>query len=243
MILCLDCGNSRLKWGLRGPDSWLGLGALSHGEVGQLKACLGGLPAPERIVAANVAGAAMAAAIEAACAAWPGRLAFARPESHRCGVVNGYREPARLGVDRWCALIGARGRTSAPCLVVGAGTATTIDTLDGGGRFLGGFILPGFLLMQKSLALNTANLPLGDGRLALYPTCTADAIYSGCLEAQAGAIERAYARIADQPGVRCLVFGGAAPHLANALAIPWEPAETLVLEGLYRLALEAGLGA
>lgn len=238
MILCIDCGNTRLKWGARGPGGWLALGAVPHAEAGQLAESLAGLPAPSCIVAANVAGPAMAAAIEAACAPWPGRLVFVRSEARRCGVLNGYREPGRLGVDRWCALIGARGRTSSPCLVVGAGTATTIDTLDAAGCFLGGLILPGIDLMRGALARNTANLPLTQGRYEEFPVCTEDAIASGCLEAQAGAIERAYARIAHQSAPRCFVFGGAAPYLAGLLSIPWEAADTLVLEGLCRLAAE-----
>lgn len=240
MILCIDCGNTRIKWGLRHGEHWLAQGALLHAEMGQLLEALADLPPPQQIRVANVAGPAIAKAVETACAPWLDRLRWAHSEVQGCGVINGYAEPQRLGVDRWCALIGARHLTRSACLVVGAGTATTIDTLDATGRFLGGFILPGLDLMRRALVCNTANLPLAQGRYEAYPRCTDDAIESGCLEAQLGAVERAYARIAAQPGAQCFLFGGAAHHLAEALSIPWRQVDTLVLDGLSCLAQAPG---
>lgn len=237
MILCVDSGNTRLKWGLRDGDSWLALGACLHAEHGDFAAAVAALPAPERVVVANVAGAAVAQAIEQTLAAWRERLVFVRSGARAGGVVNGYEQPGRLGVDRWCALVGARGYSRAACLVVGAGTATTVDTLDAAGTFRGGLILPGFDLMRRALAGQTAGLPLAAGEHRAWPRCTDDAIYSGCLEAQAGAIERAYARLAGEGEAECLLFGGAAPLLDAHLAIPRRRIDTLVLDGLHALAI------
>ena len=153
------------------------------------------------------------------------------------GVVNLYENPARLGVDRWCALIGAHHLSPGPCVAVMAGTATTIDTLDGAGRFLGGLILPGLELMHRALARDTAALPLAAGHYAAYPRCTDDAITAGCLEAQAGAIARAVARLA---GAACLLSGGAAAAMGQHLGIAHRHVDNLVLEGLLRLAGEPG---
>ena len=75
-----------------------------------------------------------------------------------------------------------------------AGTATTIDSLDAAGTFLGGMILPGLDLMRRALARDTAGLAYADGQYAAQPRCTDDAIVTGCIEAQAGAIERAWTR-------------------------------------------------
>lgn len=236
MILCIDSGNTRIKWGLRDGDQWLSEGALLQSDIGQLGARLKNLPAPERIMVANVAGAVAAGAIERTFARWHQRLSFVASAAEGGGVTNGYAEPGRLGVDRWCALVGARHLAQADCLVVGAGTATTIDTLNADGTFLGGLILPGFELMRQSLARNTAGLPLAEGRHQAFPRCTDDAIFSGCLEAQLGAIERAFARIAARPDAQCLVFGGAAPLLMDHLALPARRVDTLVLDGLFHLA-------
>ena len=159
-----------------------------------------------------------------------------RAEAKQCGVQNGYREPARLGADRWAALIGARSLHGGGCVVVMAGTATTVDRLDADGRFRGGLILPGVALMKKALASNTADLPLATGRWTPEPVATDDAIESGCIEAQLGAIERMHARMSGD--ALCMLSGGAAESLAPLLNIPVRVVDNLVLEGLVRIASE-----
>ena len=114
-----------------------------------------------------------------------------------------------------------------------AGTATTIDRLEATGLFPGGMILPGSRLMKQSLHRATADLPLAQGRHSEAPRSTADAIETGCLEAQVGAIERAYARLPQ--GARCFVTGGAASEIVPLLDFPVEEVEHLVLEGIVLL--------
>ena len=119
------------------------------------------------------------------------------------GVRNGYRNPAQLGCDRFAAAIGAHALEPGKALVVATcGTATTIDALSADGDFLGGMILPGLGLMASSLARNTAQLPqiAASGAVpAGFADNTDDAILSGCLSAQAGAIERACGAARRQP--------------------------------------------
>lgn len=232
MIACLDSGNTRIKWAIHDGRDWLAEGAVAHADVDSL-AELTRRYTPTRIALANVAGPAAEAALRAALAGWTAPWLIATPSAAAHGVSNGYENPAQLGVDRWCALLGARQVTPGACLVVMAGTATTIDTLDAEGRFLGGLILPGVELMRRSLARDTAALPLADGEHAAFPRRTVDAIASGCLEAQAGAIERAHARL-PTPGP-CLLGGGSAPALLPLLNIPCQRIDNLVLRGLHLL--------
>ena len=234
MILCIDSGNSRIKWGVHGSGHWLETGVLDHAEVEQLEVQTQRLPPATQVMLANVAGDAALASIRQALAACGSALYEVKSAPEAGGVVNLYEVPERLGVDRWCALLGARSLTPAPCVVVMAGTATTIDSLDGDGRFLGGFILPGLDLMRRSLAQDTAALPLAAGKYCGWPRCTDDAITSGCLEAQVGAIERGVARLGN--GATCLLSGGAAVVIGEHLAIPHRRVDNLVLEGLLRLA-------
>ena len=234
MIVCIDSGNTRIKWGVRERGQWLAQGAVAHAEVADLGALVGDWK-PSSVLLANVAGPEAGTAIQLALAEWKPLLTEVTASAIRCGVTHGYENPARLGVDRWCALLGARSLTLDPCLVVMAGPATTIDTLDAAGQFLGGLIVPGLDLMRRSLASDTAGLPLAQGQHVAYPRNTDNAIVSGCLEAQAGAIERAYARIADEPGALCLLSGGAAQLLGRHLSIPHRLIDNLVLEGLARL--------
>ena len=234
MIVCLDSGNSRIKWGVHDGERWLAQGAVAHVEVGQLAGLVAAWPAPERVLLANVAGVAAGERIREQLAAWRTPIHEVASSQWAAGVTNLYETPQRLGVDRWCALIGARSLVGTAAIVVMAGTATTIDTLDGDGHFLGGFILPGLDLMQRSLERNTAALPLAAGKYRAWPRCTDDAIASGCIEAQAGAIERAAGRLGN--GAMCLLSGGAAAVIGEHLGIAQRRVDNLVLEGLLRLA-------
>lgn len=231
MIVCLDSGNTRIKWGAHDGERWLAQGAVDHAAGGELAALTAAWPQPAKVLLANVAGSEAAARIREQLAPWQAVFREVRAEAKRGGVSNRYQNPAQLGVDRWCALIGARSLTRAPCVVVMAGTATTIDSLDADGNFLGGLILPGSALMRRALARDTAGLPLAAGQYADYPRCTDDAIVSGAIEAQAGAIERAFRRLADR-SAQCLISGGDARILADRLSIPHALTPNLPLEGL-----------
>ena len=234
MIVCIDSGNSRVKWGVSDAGVWLESGAIDQADAGKLAGLAQRLPLPARVMLANVAGTVAREKIVAALAPWQSLVHEVKSTASAGGVVNCYENPAQLGVDRWCALIGALVISAAPCVVVMAGTATTIDTLDEKGHFLGGLILPGFDLMRRSLARDTAALPLAAGSYSLHPRCTDDAIVSGCIEAQVGAIERAHARLGG--GANCLLSGGGAADLGAHLDVPHQQVGNLVLEGLLRLA-------
>ncbi len=236
MILLIDAGNTRIKWRLCAGDAVRGEGALAHESADDLAAVLAHHPAIRRVVGVNVAGAALAARIETHAAAAGLQPEWITASAARCGVRNGYDDPACLGADRWAALIGARQLHPHACLVVTSGTATTVDLLDGDGHFSGGLILPGVDLMRRALSTRTAQLPFTEGRFAETPRNTADAIHSGCLHAQAGAVERMFARIAAAPRACCLLGGGGADSFAGLLGIPLRRVDNLVLHGLAVMA-------
>lgn len=235
MILLIDAGNTRIKWRLLGSSA-ADEGALGHDQLDQLGEVFEREPTIRRVIGANVAGPQMAEAISARA-----RKAGLTPEwltsgPARCGVRNLYQQPGQLGADRWAALIGARARHPQACLVVMAGTATTVDVLDAEGNFQGGLILPGVELMQKALASNTAQLPFLPGHYVETPRNTADAIRSGCLQAQAGAVERMFRQIETSAGACCLLGGGAADSFADLISPPLQRVDNLVLDGLARIA-------
>lgn len=235
MLLCLDCGNTRLKWGLHGGSGqWLAQGALAQADIARLTHEIKPWPQPTKIVACNVAGNKAHIAIEDCAGTIGAPLFWIESCAEQCGVKNRYDDPSQLGADRWAALIGARTAHSGACLVVNAGTATTVDVLDASGIFQGGIILPGVDLMRTSLAHNTARLPLATGGFRILPRNTVEAIASGCLLATAGAIGRMFDRISDQANALCLLSGGAADSFAALLDIPLRRIDNLVLEGLVQ---------
>ena len=237
MIVCLDSGNTRIKWGVHDGTGWLAQGAVLHADVWQLSQLAEQWPYPERVVLANVAGEDAGQRIRQQLVPWQKVLCEVKSTPRCCGVTNLYNIPERLGVDRWCALIGAWAMFRKACVVVMAGTATTIDTLDAQGNFLGGDILPGVGMMQGALARGTAALPFAEGRYVSYPRGTDDAIVSGVLEAQAGAVERVYARLRDPEGL-CVLSGGYSEGIIGCLVVKARLAQNLPLEGLARIARE-----
>ncbi|HTY04413.1 MAG TPA: type III pantothenate kinase [Rhodocyclaceae bacterium] len=227
-ILCVDCGNTRLKWGLREGDAWLAQGAATLAEVDALQIDA------QRIVACNVGGVPPRLTLEALSARLGAPLEWVRSRAEQCGVINGYEHPDQLGADRWAALIGARALHRGDCLVVMCGTATTVDTLTADGRFQGGVILPGLTMMREALAAGTADLPAAAGDYRDLPRNTFDAIATGCLEATVGAIERMARRL--PAGALCLLSGGAAHAVPPRLTLPHRLVDHLVLEGLAVIA-------
>ena len=235
MMLCFDCGNTRVKWGLRDGARWRATGVLTHDEVD-------GFVPPEQalqsVVGCNVAGQALAHRIEARLEQ---PVVWITAASMQCGVTNGYERPTTLGADRWAALVGARALHAGPNLVVLSGTATTIDVLDAGGRHHGGVILPGLAMMANSLAAGTAALPkVNVAASDALPRNTRDAIASGALFATAGAIQRMFAHLAREPEPLCLLSGGAAELVLPLLDIPVRRVEHLVLEGLVAITEATG---
>jgi type III pantothenate kinase len=235
MILCLDAGNTQLKWGVHAAGAWQAQGRLMYADLDRL---IEGLPVGiTRLRACNVAGPAIATRIEALAANLQIPLEWFRSSPSCLGVENGYETPTQLGADRWAALLGARNLHAGAALVVMAGTATTIDGLTAEGRFLGGLILPGLTLMRQSLARNTAGLPEARGEYRDWPGNTDDAIVTGTLQATLGAIDRMTEQLCRSASADflCLLSGGAASFLAPRLKWPYRHVENLVLEGLARV--------
>lgn len=237
MILAVDAGNSRIKWGLRRPDGkWAEFGSAAVGELERAHDAWAQMPAPTRIAIANVAGPTVREAVIDLAARWPVQPLWLSTGVNACGVLNDYEDPQQLGVDRWAALIAAWACQRRECLVVMAGTATTVDVLDAHGMFRGGLILPGLGLMKRSLADHTAALKLSRGDYRERPRNTADAIESGCINAQVGAIERMHRQLTAD--ALCVISGGGAPTLVPHLRVQSLVVPNLVLEGVVALADE-----
>ncbi len=244
MLLLVDAGNTRIKWALAAPGAvpghWRAYGSLAYADAetdaDALAAHWSGL-SPTGALVSNVAGDATAArlarhleglGLPASAVQWFRSL----PEC--AGVRNGYAQPAQLGSDRFASLIGARHRFPRErLLVVTCGTATTIDALEADGRFIGGMIAPGLGTMARSLALNTAQLPavVAATRERVFADTTQQAIISGCLSAQVGAIAQAMAQ--RDPVARCVISGGAAPYIVPHLPFGCDAVDNLVLLGLH----------
>ena len=230
-----DLGNSRLKCALLNDDGSLGaVHALGHDEARFGEALAALLPADAASAClASVASPALTQTVVDVLASRFQRISIARTVAHFAGVRIAYAEPARLGVDRFLALLAAQARAPGAWLVAGVGTALTIDLLDGSGLHRGGRIAPSPRLMRTALHEAAAQLSAHGGDYVEFATDTQDALASGCDGAALGLIERSLREatqlLGETPGL--LLHGGGAdalaPHLPQALRAP-----SLVLEGL-----------
>jgi len=236
MLLLIDAGNTRVKWAIAAagaaPGTWRASGSVLHADLEALPAQWAGLT-PARAVVANVAGPAMRARLEPLL---PAAVTWFAAQAELQGMHNRYRNPSQLGVDRFAAAFAARTLEPGRAVIAATcGTATTIDAISAAGDFLGGMIVPGLGLMAAALARNTAQLPQIEPRdlPGGFADNTDDAILSGILAAQAGAIERA---CADHHAELCLLSGGAARYIAPALRVPFRLVDNIVLVGLHAAA-------
>jgi len=242
--LLFDVGNTRLKWGLLDRGKIGRTGSVRHDELREsgFTPLTSRLPHDiESILISNVAGAGFAARLTRVlgihCDA---EIHFARAERSAYGITNSYRQPRRLGVDRWAAMIGARAESKSALCIVDAGTAVTIDAVDRKGQHLGGQIIPGLHIMTKSLNDHTSGVDKvgrmsadpGTG-MGLFATTTGRAVQTGALNAICGAIERAVRTLkaeGHRPGI--ILTGGGASRILKQLDGKVIHRPHLVLQGL-----------
>ena len=244
MILLLDIGNTRIKWARLEAGKLSRMDGRIHVDE-QLKQAMFAAfegASPKRVVVCNVAGPLVSKALSDFCQERLGlRPEFLISSPERAGVTNGYTDPVRLGADRWAGVIGAWNKFGGPVCVVDAGTAITVDVVDGQGRHQGGLIAPGPQTMRRALADATAGLQdLGEGQLALLAHDTRSAIWSGGWHTAAGLLERVHGRVSEQFGqdTRFVLSGGDGARLNAIVPGKFTLFPELVLHGLATIAGE-----
>jgi type III pantothenate kinase len=257
MLLLIDAGNTRLKWACvqlemtsrltKESVTSVAHGSLSHADIVKLTSAISPY-AIKQILISNVAGSHIQESLSSLLLeALPiATVTWFHSQAYCAGLNNTYENPQQLGSDRFASAIAAHYLfPDQAVLVATCGTATTVDAVSRAGEFKGGMILPGLQIMAQSLAKNTAQLPQVSERQlvpALFATNTSQAIVSGCIHAQTGAIScavDALKKLSKEP-VRLIVSGGAAPYLLPYVVTPAdvcvEHIENLVLTGLWVVA-------
>ena len=250
--LLIDLGNTRLKWALAQSDvNCLSQDFERQGSLPKETApsivdlCIDNAWVIEHIVCSSVISKDITSSIQLAF-----EKSFPTAEWHQINgatlldqISTSYTDAAQLGSDRRAMIIGAQAlHPNKNLLVVGLGTASTIDLLTTKRHHHGGWIMPGFSLMKEALATGTDRLPNGELNLNNHLSLsvgldTLAAINHGVLASQIGAIEMAkkYAANEGIPLDLIIVDGGNATqlvqdHYNNDLPIKQEA--NLVLKGL-----------
>jgi type III pantothenate kinase len=255
--LLIDAGNTRIKWALLRDNKLSRQQAIAIDDLRPFTQWLTRTAKIDQVYGVCVAGEKIEATLQAALkrARHPAPR-FLHSATNGAGVRNGYRDPQRLGDDRWIAAIAAwhlAGCYRTVC-AVSVGTALTIDVVDHDGRHRGGLIAPGPALMVNALLLNTHGIAermgTSKGRtrrparkeadLTVRPLAnnTEDAIHLGSLTAAAALIDRTVTEVTRELGVRPVVFltGGGAEALTPLIKGACKPYDDLVLRGLAVMA-------
>lgn len=269
MILLVDVGNTRLKFAFywQSPS---GQAVISNQEAmihkGQMRQEIDAAMKKarqavaeqqekiSRVLVSSVAGELTEQAMIKATQAHFGLSPeFARTGKTFSGLTIAYEQPAKLGVDRWLAMLAAlrlerfepllkkqeKPENSSVC-VVDSGSALTIDVVSAKGDHQGGFIIPGLRLMYDSLLNGTrevqAESPVFESRD--WGINTNQAVTHGAVFAVVATVAEAYRQFARQVGgdVALVLTGGDAQILSSGLQaacqVQAKQVPDLVLRGL-----------
>lgn len=147
--------------------------------------------------------------------------------------------PSQVGADRIVMAVAALERYSAPLILIDMGTATTIEVVEPGGRYMGGVIIPGVRVALDALTSRTAQLPaISLGRPGkVVATNTAECMRSGIMYGNACMLDGMIDRMEEElgHGATLVATGGLAPFITPLCRheIILEP--ELLLRGLNAL--------
>ncbi|MDX1947519.1 MAG: type III pantothenate kinase [Pirellulaceae bacterium] len=149
--------------------------------------------------------------------------------------------PDRVGVDRLAAAVGANvlREPARAAIVIGAGTAVTVDLVTADGAFAGGTILAGFRMQAEALFGRADLLPLAllapqDEPPPVLGKNTEAAIRSGLFWGAVGAVREIATRLSAglDPSPQIFVTGGDLTRLAPLVGEHTRYVPNLVLAGV-----------
>lgn len=155
-------------------------------------------------------------------------------------IINGYKSPTTLGLDRLANTVGlTKVCSSLPALSIDLGTCIKFDLLLKNKRYVGGSISPGLSMRFKALHAFTDQLPLivaEKKHIALTGTNTEESITAGVLNGMFGEIKYLIEKYQEQyPDVTIVLTGGDQRFFAHKLKKTIFVAQNLTLVGLNEI--------
>lgn len=252
MLLCIDIGNTNVKFGLYDGSAWQGIwrAVTVPAKMGdEYAVLLGDFFHDAGLHFANVQSIVLASVVPTltpAIVEMNERYMHRTPLIVRPGIKTGLRirieNPHALGADRLVNVAAAQALFGGPAIVVDLGTATKWEVLTAGGDYLGGAIAPGVGLAPGALAMGAALLyrvevappPSVIGKSSI--TAMQSGIFWGSIAMVEGLVGRIKAELRRRdpahPDVRVIATGGLAPVLREHTEVIDEYVPFLTLEGL-----------
>lgn len=223
MILEIDIGNSSIKWRIRDGVVFNGITSFEHSSLTDFDRIFDAVvDLPKQVVVATVVPKLKSALSEWCMASWQVQPYFVEVSQYCAGVTSAYQQVEQMGVDRWLALLAAYHQNQSACLVIDSGSALTVDLLLSSGQHMGGYIVPGLMLMKNALFRDTAQVKpttiIYDGLLA-PGNSTQRAVSSGFQLMHLGLICAALERLSvvEERRPDLVLTGGGAKALAEVL--------------------------
>tara|TARA_B100000953_G_scaffold296551_1_gene289683 strand:- start:3316 stop:4059 length:744 start_codon:yes stop_codon:yes gene_type:complete len=155
------------------------------------------------------------------------------------GVKNKYKQPSKLGNDRWCTIVGLYKSYKKPLLIVNCGTAISIDVVSIEGVYLGGYILGGFDGYKSSFlkAHNLKKIKLNNtGSIKKFKPSksTKEAIIEGYALMITSATEKSFKDFSESQTKKPLLIisGGYGKIISKRLSIKNKYEPNMVLKSL-----------
>ncbi len=250
MILLVDIGNTCIKWAVWDKKKFTYLGQINHHSQSinaTFQQAWQAMTTPVAVICANTAGNLVAEKLQAWIKShWSLVCHFVKTSKKAQGITCAYAAPEKLGIDRWINLIAARHLHQAGAIaVVDLGTAITCDVLDANNQHQGGYIAPGYHLMQKSLyellKKDPEKIPYekSDHDLGLGKNTEA-CLQAGVLQAVLGSVQHMVNFVKKIYGsdIKIYISGGDASIVKQLESLDYEYQPNLVLIGLAVIAAQ-----
>ncbi|HEY2650181.1 MAG TPA: type III pantothenate kinase [Puia sp.] len=156
ITLCLDFGNTRLKWAIFSDGEMRNSGVLQEDGVDDLRKCIGNYK-PDKSILSSVVD--HSPTLEELLKA---NTRFHKLDHHsRVPITTPVGKPETIGADRLALVVAAAHYfPENNNLVIGLGSAVTYNFINRFHQFIGGSISPGMEMRFKALQTFTSKLPL-----------------------------------------------------------------------------------
>lgn len=250
MIICLDVGNTNIKYALfDGEELRLSFRmATEHKKTsdeygGQILNIL----ATNGIAVRDLEGGIISSVVpqldytlERMCRTYLKITPLMLGAGLKTGMNLRVDNAREVGADRVVNNVAAARKYGAPCIVVDFGTATTFNAINEKGEFIGGVIAPGIKGSLESLVNGTAKLPRVEIERPekVIGTNTVTNMQSGIVYGFAGLVEYIVKKIKKEmkaENVTTVATGGFSEVIAKEISCIDKVDKLLTLEGLRYL--------
>jgi len=232
-VLEIDVGNSFCKWRVRSSANIEFEGRAALAELCGMFVSIQS-ERIDKIKICSVAGSAYNSKLNDELAGiWQVKPELFVVRAFCAGVKNSYASPGKMGADRWLASIAAANKFPGRSLCVAdCGSAVNVEFVSDKGEHIGGYIVPGLLMMQKALFKNTAQVRWADSGQSILPGVdTGTNVANGCLVTILALMERLQRQMVAEKGVLILTGGDAQALIAHLDDESIVYAKDLVLDG------------